>query len=65
MIGVDEVTAIGAGTFAIQQPAKYVGYWTIGGPSGLRVAMTRRPRWLTRVLCRWLLEWIWTDGALQ
>ena len=40
---------------------KYVGGWRIGGSIGLTVNQTRRPRWLTRVLCRWLLEWEWVE----
>jgi len=40
---------------------KYVGGWQIGGSTGLTVNQTRRPRWLTRVLCRWLLEWEWKE----
>lgn len=46
----------------IEQP-QYVGGWRIGGLTGLTVKQTRRPRWLTRVLCRWLLEWEWVEGA--
>lgn len=40
---------------------RYVGGWRIGGSTGLTVNQTRRPRWLTRVLCRWLLEWEWVE----
>lgn len=40
---------------------RYVGGWRMGGLTGLYVAQTRRPRWLTRVLCRWLLEWEWVE----
>lgn len=44
---------------------RYVGFWTIGGVTGIRVATLNKPRWLTRVLCSWLLEWTWTDGELS
>lgn len=40
--------------FAQPEP---VGYWRIGGVNGLRFAVYRRPRWLTRWLCAVLLEW--------
>ena len=44
------------------QPPKTVGWWQLGGPRGLSVHQTKRPRWLTRVMCKWLLEWEWIDG---
>lgn len=53
--------------FTLHQPArgftfpKFVGHWLIGGATGLRLFQARKPRWLTRVLCRWLLEWQWRD----
>ena len=37
----------------------YVGGWRIGNTT---FQQTRKPRWLTRVLCRWLLEWEWVDA---
>lgn len=40
----------------------FVGYWQLGGPAGIRYPLTRRPRWLTRRLTRWLLEWEWFDA---
>jgi hypothetical protein len=43
---------------------KWVGYWIIAGHFGIRVAQVKRPRWLTRFLCRVLLEWEWRDGEL-
>ncbi len=39
-----------------------VGRWRLGGPQGLSLYMMRKPRWLTRVMCKWLLEWEWIDG---
>lgn len=47
----------------IYQPPRYVGGWQIGGNTGLRVNVTKRPRWLTRFLLRHLLEWEWVDGS--
>lgn len=38
----------------------HVGAWYMGG---LVVPLTRRPRWFTRVMARWLLEWEWRDKA--
>lgn len=39
-----------------------VGYWCIGGKKGFRFGVSERPRWLTRVLMRALLEWQWRDA---
>jgi hypothetical protein len=41
---------------------KPVGYWQIGGPTGVLFSGFKRPRWLTRYLCRALLEIEWHDG---
>lgn len=50
--------------FKFIQPPPTVGYWVIGGAMhGLKVSQVRRPRWLTRVLCKWLLEWEWLDHS--
>lgn len=38
------------------------GYWQIGGPHALHIYPPKRPRWLTRQLCRLLLEWEWIDN---
>ena len=46
--------------FIINKP--YVGCWTIGGPMGLSFSQTRRPRWLTRMMAKWLFEWEWSDA---
>lgn len=46
----------------LRMPPQYVGAWLIGGPLGIKLPMLRRPRWLTRVLSRWLLEWDWIEG---
>ena len=40
-------------------PPKYAGHWNIGGNWHMNV--TKRPRWLTRILMRFLLEWYWHD----
>jgi len=42
-------------------PARPAGAWLIGGPEGIKLSVGRRPRWLTRLLCRWLLEWQWVE----
>lgn len=54
-----------AGRFEFTRPRVYVGFWLIGGEHGLRVAMTVRPRALTRVLSSWLLQWQWHDGDVR
>lgn len=41
---------------------KYAGRWEIGGHDGLSLYQEKRPRALTRLLCRWLLEWVWIDN---
>ena len=45
-----------------EPPSKPVGHWRIGGPRGLAFATFRKPRLLTRILCRYLLEWEWQDA---
>lgn len=45
--------------YALNPDPMYVGEWVIGGT--FRVKIKRRPRWLTRVLCKLLLEWEWRD----
>jgi hypothetical protein len=46
--------------YRIFEQPKVVGAWQIGGAMGMRVAMYgSKPRWLTRVMCRWLLQWEW------
>jgi hypothetical protein len=50
--------------FQFIETPKYVGYWIIGGSMGMKVAQTRKPRWLTRALCSLLLQWEWRDGSL-
>lgn len=47
----------------LQLPPPPVGYWCLGGEQGFRFAMKTRPRWLTRVLMRALLEWHWVDAS--
>ena len=39
----------------------YAGHWQVGGAPGLSIYLSKRPRWLTRVLMRWLVEWEWVD----
>ena len=45
----------------IRQPT-VAGFWCVGGAGGLRIATRQRPRWLTRVLMHWLVEWQWRDA---
>jgi hypothetical protein len=45
--------------FAVFPSPQPAGYYEIGG---LRLTLHRRPSWLARLLCRWLLEWEWHDG---
>ena len=43
---------------------KVVGFWCIGGASGVRFAVSRKPRRLTIWLMRLLLEWEWKEGPI-
>ena len=45
--------------FIVNTP--YMGHWQIGGPTGLGLAQISRPRWFTRLMAKWLLEWEWRD----
>ena len=49
--------------YTITAPPVYVGCWLLGDGHSLRIWQTRKPRWLTRLMCRWLLEWEWVDSA--
>lgn len=44
---------------------KYAGYWEIGGPTGLRVALAHRPIWLHRWTVKLVLGFIWKDGSVS
>jgi hypothetical protein len=43
-------------------PAAISGHWQIGGPKALALAPRKRPRWITRVLCKAIFEFEWIDG---
>lgn len=36
-----------------------IGSYDLGG---IEFNLTRKPHWLARQLCRWLLDWRWTDA---
>ena len=44
----------------VEQPI-FVGAWQMGGPQGFNFNITKRPRWLTRVMMKFLIEWEWFD----
>lgn len=50
------------GRYVFRVPPPPAGYWQIGGPTGLQFTRPTRPRWLTRKMAAWLLEWKWRDG---
>lgn len=51
------------GGLVIQKPPSHVGGWRVGGPTwSTTFNVTKKPRWLTRVLMRLLLEWEWVDA---
>ena len=39
---------------------KYTGYWQHGN---IRLAMMKKPRWLTRVMMRLVFETTWKDNT--
>jgi len=43
---------------------RHVGYWEIGGPLGIRVALSRRPNWLHRTMVRLVFGFVWKDGPM-
>jgi hypothetical protein len=52
------------GRITFREPPKHIGGWQIGNSPGAIVFwITKRPRWLTKVMCAWLLEWQWKDGT--
>jgi hypothetical protein len=42
----------------------YVGYYQIGGQSGLRIAFVKKPNWFHRTMMKLCLGWKWLDGPL-
>jgi hypothetical protein len=38
-----------------------VGYWQVGGPGGLQIYIKRKPNFITRLLCKHLLDWEWKE----
>lgn len=46
--------------FSTSQLRPSAGKWTISGNFSVHVA--KRPRWLTRKLMWWLIEWKWEDA---
>jgi hypothetical protein len=47
--------------YTLYQPPPPAGTWVIG--KTLHIHVLRRPRLLTRWLCRLLLEWEWQDAT--
>ena len=46
--------------YAFVQTPKCVGHWSMWG--NVQWHVTKRPRWLTRLMMRWFFEWEWNDG---
>ena len=58
-IDKDIIESISASKIVIP---KYAGYWQHGkAPFTLRLAITYKPKWITRKLVKWLLEIEWFD----
>lgn len=62
MAGAEDFTSKVPPTYSIYEMPAVVGAWVIGGKPGLYFYMREKPRWLTRLMCRWLLEWKWEDS---
>jgi hypothetical protein len=44
---------------------EYVGYWElVPTPNAFRIASTKKPIWLWRVMTRAFFGWTWHDGKL-
>lgn len=50
------------GHYEFTEPMIVVGSWKLPG-SNVYLHSSVRPRWLTRVLVKWLLEIEWVDGV--
>lgn len=48
--------------YRLEMPPRYVGAWRVGGIHGIRFNLTKRPGWLARIVCKWLLGWRWVDA---
>ena len=43
----------------------YVGYWElVPAPNAFRIASTKKPLWLWRVMTKMFFGWTWHDGKL-
>lgn len=45
--------------YTILATPKRAGYWLVSG--NVKLYVTRRPRWLTRLMARWFFEVEWHD----
>ncbi len=54
------VSQLAPDSYILYQPV-YAGSWKIGGSTGLVFSVSKRPRWLTRVMMKFLIEWEWCD----
>lgn len=45
----------------IKFPPKYVGYWQLGGPSGLLIAIEKKPNWFHRKMIKLSFGIEWKD----
>lgn len=44
------------------------GYYQIGesgNGSVLQLWIGKKPSWIARTMCRWLLDWIWVDNSID
>lgn len=48
--------------FVIKGPPPVVGYWWVKHAS-FKITTSEKPRWLTRIMTKFLLQWEWKDGA--
>jgi len=51
--------------YAFPKQPEYVGYWElVPAPNAFRIASTKKPLWLWRVMSKAFFGWTWHDGKL-
>lgn len=51
--------------YSVWKQPEYVGYWElVPMPNAFRIASTKKPIWLWRVMTRAFFGWTWHDGKL-
>ena len=66
---VDNGSSVGAGLYTIPiqiqpPPPPVIGWWVLPGGNGLtriKFSAHKQPRWLTKVMMKYVFEWEWED----